>query len=73
LLSLLGLLEPVVEFFMFLEALQVNTVPISVPGTNPQAESGGEVDPEAFPEFSSDGSEGHLVSRGREDGGGCFA
>jgi len=60
LLSLLGLLELVVEFFLFLEALEVNSVPIGVSGTDAEAERGGEVDPETLPEFSGDRSDGHL-------------
>ena len=39
--------------------------PICVSGTNAEAEGGGEVNPEMFPEFSSDGSDGHLVRGGR--------
>ena len=39
--------------------------PISVSGTDAETESGGEVDPETLPEFSGDGSEGHLVERKR--------
>jgi len=73
LLSLLGLFEPVVEFFMFLEALEVNTVPIGVSGTNSKAKGGGEVKPEAFPEFSGNGGDGHLVSEEGEDDEGGFA
>jgi len=68
LLSLLGLLKLVVEFFLFLEALEVNPIPIGVPGTNAEAKRGGEVDPETFPEFSGDGSDGHLVEKRRRRG-----
>jgi len=67
LLSLLGLLELVVVLFVFLEALEMNAIPIGVSGTDSEAESGGEVNPEALPEFSGDRSNGHL---GEEDGGG---
>jgi len=61
LFSLLGLFQLVVEFFVFLEALEVNAIPISVSGSDAETERGGEVDPETFPELSGDGSDGHLV------------
>jgi len=46
---------------MFLEALLVNAIPISVSGTDAETERGGEIQPETLSEFSSDGSDGHLV------------
>lgn len=47
--------------------------PIGVSGTNSEAEGGGEVKPEAFPEFSGNGSDGHLVNEEGEDDEGGFA
>jgi hypothetical protein len=49
---------------------RVKNKPVSVSSTNSEAEGSGEVDPEAFSEFSGDGSNGHLVSEGKEDDGG---
>ena len=47
--------------------------PIGVSGTNSEAEGGGEVKPEAFPEFSGNGSDGHLVNEEGEDDEAGFA
>src|ERR1700755_2910827 len=44
--------------------------PISVSCTNSEAKGSGEVEPETFPEFSGDRSNGHLVSGGGGDGSG---
>jgi len=67
LLGFLCLLQSVVEFFVFLEALEMKTVPISIPGTDTEAKRGGEVNPETFPELSGDWSDGHLVSGERKE------
>ena len=43
------------------DGCQKNHEPISVSGADAETERGGEVDPETLPEFSGDGSDGHLV------------
>ena len=40
-----------------------NYKPISVSGTDAETKRGGEVHPETFPEFSGNGSDGHLVKK----------
>jgi len=45
---------------MALERLQVDSVPISIASSDSEAKGGGEVNPETFPELSSDRSDGHL-------------
>jgi len=59
LLLLFSLLQLEVEFFVALERLQVDSVPISIASSDSETKRGGEVNPETFPELASDRSDGH--------------